>query len=198
MSALPQPDYPTGNIIIKGEQPVAPEGTGPSETPLAEAALAGLLEGRPGIRGMYQPVAGERPEWPYIGALRDGLAAIDADHAKAEHDGHGEVAQAFADAAAREAEFRSLPWWAKSSVVAGFSRPPDAPRGETVAPVTGEADARLAFTPMPGADEAVAAQIAREEDEPAAGDPAATAVMPAAQAVTEIVPAVTDEDGGES
>jgi len=195
MSALPQPDYPTGNIIIKGEQPVAPEGTGPSETPLAEAALSELLEGRPGIRDMLKRVDGERPQWDHVDAYFAGADEMDEHTAALERAGREEADRGFAMATAREAEFRARPWWGNAVVVAGFSRP--APRGETVAPVTGQADARLAFTPMPGADEAVARQIAREEGGPAAGDPAATAVMPAAQAMTEIVPAVTDEDGGD-
>jgi hypothetical protein len=179
------PDVTSPNVrLVPKEFPLGADAP-KSQTPLAEAALAELLQGgRLGIRDMYRPVASEATGWPYLDVLRAGLAAIDADHADAEKAAKAEVAGAFTEAAGREKALREMPWWDKTPMTPGPDAHPYPEPASLAAP-----------GPEPAADEAPAADATAVLDIAAEHD--ATKVIPVTDAPTEAVPVVKADGGDE-
>jgi hypothetical protein len=148
------PNITSPNVRILVPEVSLPADAPKSQTPLAEAALAELLQGgRLGIRDMYKPVDGEEPGWPYLDVLRAGLAAIDADHADAEKAAKAEAAGAFTEAGKREKAQRETPWWDRTPVTPDPATHPYAGVAERVASAL------------------AAAPVAEPVPEPAAGGP---------------------------
>jgi hypothetical protein len=188
------PNVTSPNVRILVPEVPLPADAPKSQTPLAEAALAELLQGgRLGIRDMLRPVNGEQAEWPYLDVLRAGLAAIDADHADAEKAAKAEAAGAFTEAGEREKEHRETPWWDKTPMTPS----PEAHPYPVPAPVAAPEPEPAADEPAPVTDAtAVLKDIAAVQE--AAKEPDdATTVIALDKAETEAMPTVPAEDAGE-
>jgi hypothetical protein len=185
------PSITSPNVRILPREASLPADAPKSQTPLAEAALAELLQGgRLGIRDMLRPVDGEQAGWPYLDTLRVGLALIDGQSLTAEGSGHAAVAE-WAEGV------RTRVWYgAPAPAPSPEAHPYPVPAPVAEAEPEQAADERAPATDATDATDATAVLLEMAKPEEAAEEPDATKVIAVTDAPTEAVP-VVEPDGGD-